>query len=189
MRRHEDVLVHAGEQLAHPLLGRSDRHALLVAARRPVAEASRPETLDVDHDRFLEVVQERERRFVVLRGHPGAAPLEVDADDSVGVPAHEARATSPRLDERERLPWQRSPGEIAAEDDEIDLRLLYLFEHRRKRQRVPVNVGESSNASHRAIVRRPSNRKCQLVTSGFGSVGAVPDSLRHRSITPERESH
>ena len=159
VRRDDDPLVAAGHELAHALGRRSLGHALLVRARRAVAEARRPETVDVDGDGLLEAGEERQVVRAVLRRvihgpRVGCSSTVTQLDEcALRVAANEACRNVERAHERERLLRERAPGEVAAEDDEVGRLPLDLLEHGGERRRVPVDVRERGDAHAQPVVR------------------------------------
>ena len=119
-------------KLADALLGRLGRDALLVAARRAVAEAHRSEPVDLDDDVLLERAEELPHRVRVVRLHPLLALGLGDAFEHgpVRVPAHEPRVQAAR--QLVRLLGQRPPGQVAAGDDQVGVLALDLLEHGRE---------------------------------------------------------
>ena len=58
------------------------------------------------------------------------------------VAAHEPRPVAPRLEQRDGLARQRTPGQVAAGDDQVRLLPLDLGEHGLERHGVAVDVRE-----------------------------------------------
>jgi hypothetical protein len=111
-----------------------------------VHEARRPEAVDIgDHVR-VEAVDERRRFGVVLRSHPRAAPFQVYADGTVGVPTHEPHRRLDRSHDRDRLLRQRAPREVAAKDDQVDVLARNVAQDSLERRSVPVDVRERGDA-------------------------------------------
>src|SRR5438093_3829701 len=117
VRGHDHPLVDLGAELAHPLVGRLGRDALLVAARRAVAKANRPQPVNLDDDVLLEAPEELAHLVRVVPLHPLFALGLRDAleNGSIGVPAHEPGFQAAR--QLVRLLGQRPPRQAAAGAD------------------------------------------------------------------------
>jgi hypothetical protein len=140
VRGHDHALVDALAELADALLRRLRGDALLVSPRRAVANANRPQALDIDDDLLFEAAEEVAQLVGVARLHP-LLPLGLGAvfqHRTVCVPPHEAGVQAAH--ELEGLLRERAPGEVASEDDQVDVCLLDLGEDGSERGRVPVHV-------------------------------------------------
>ena len=155
MRRDHDPLRHSRHELPHAFLRRLRRHALLVAARRAVHEARRPEHIDVEDDVRREAVDEGRLLRTVLRRQPDAALALVGAQHPVGVAPHEVLRQRDRMHQLERLVRQRPPRQVAAEDDRIDALAADLGQDGLERRRIAVHVGQSRDAHRPTSGRRP----------------------------------
>ena len=132
----DDVGLDAGEDLPQALVGgRAEKH-LLVAPRRAMAEQHAPETLDFE----LELVGAGRQPLEAFRPELLLDPFVVEI--AVGVPPDRERIERP--DAIDGLDRQRSPGDVAAEDEPA------IVADRREgsleRGKVPVNVVERSDA-------------------------------------------
>ena len=121
MRGNHDPLRDSRHELAHALLRRLRRHALLVAARRAVHErvGQRPSRSRTTCD--------RKNPFTNAVPPPRAVPparcraRRHRADHPIGVAAHEVRHGSvDRTHQLERLIRQRTPLQVAAEHDRVE---------------------------------------------------------------------
>jgi hypothetical protein len=126
----DDALGDAEHELADARGRGLRRYALLVAARRAVAEANGPEAVDVDDDVLLEALDECAQLAGVLLLHPARVPGVLGAldDRPIGVSSDEPGRVD-RIGEPVRLDRLRAPRQIAAEDDEVGLLALELGQH------------------------------------------------------------
>ena len=127
----------------------------------PWQKHGRAETVDVDRDRRLECREEDEIVGGVLRRHPRTAPFRLHPDHAIRVPAYESSWDLESSHERERLLRERSPRQIAAEDDQIGLLALDLVEDGCERGRVAVHVGKRGDP-HLLPGRSTGNRELVL---------------------------
>ena len=187
-------LGHAGHELAHALLRRPRRHALLVAARRAVHEARLPEPVEVENDVRRERVHEGGPLRPVLRREPGAALALVAAEHPVGVAAHEERASSSKR--IERLDRHRAGGDVAADDDGVDAHRVDIRKHRLERRQVgrthdrdaAGGMGQRRGRRERArrhlvqLAAGAAQRGCEGLVGPLG----VPERLDGRDARRER---
>jgi hypothetical protein len=129
-----------------------------------MAEARRAQPVDLHH-RALDEAREKRPLLVVVsieqpalakRGRLGGSVFASAGQlrkRPFGVAADEDRPRAELARERQRLPRQRPPRQIAANDDEVRRNAVELIQHRREGNGVPMHVGEDGDAA--ASLHRP----------------------------------